>query len=375
MLRKAVCIGGDEAARLFYEPDRFTRKGAMPPTTLKLLQDRGSVQQLDGEAHRRRKQMFMALMTPEAIERLVGRFRQEWRGRLAAWQQAQHIMLLDEAREILCRAVCGWAGLALSESALRRRSREFGAMVDGAGSVGPRNWIGQLLRARSERWARGIVAAHRAGRLAVEEGGAAHVVSSHREPSGALLSEKVAAVELINLLRPTVAVGQYVVFAALALHQHPECREQLAREDDAWLEAFVHEVRRFYPFFPFVGGRVRTRFSFAGRDFAEGEWVLLDIYGTNRDARLWRDPDAFQPERFRNRPPGAFDLVPQGAGDHHRGHRCAGEWITIALMKEAVRLLVREMRYGVPDQDLSIDLSRMPAMPRSGFRIAGVRKI
>jgi fatty-acid peroxygenase len=31
------------------------------------------------------------------------------------------------------------------------------------------------------------------------------------------------------------------------------------------------------------------------------------------------------------------------------------------------------MRYEVPEQDLSIDLSRMPAVPRSRFVISGVR--
>ncbi len=37
---------------MFYSGDRFTRTGgAMPPTVLRLLQDKGSVQQLDGAAH------------------------------------------------------------------------------------------------------------------------------------------------------------------------------------------------------------------------------------------------------------------------------------------------------------------------------------
>ena len=32
----------------------------------------------------------------------------------------------------------------------------------------------------------------------------------------------MAAVELLNVLRPTVAVDRFIVFAALALHRHPE---------------------------------------------------------------------------------------------------------------------------------------------------------
>lgn len=62
---------GEEATRAFYEPGRFTRRGALPPTALMLLQDRGSVALLDGEAHRQRKAMFMSLMSPAAIARLA----------------------------------------------------------------------------------------------------------------------------------------------------------------------------------------------------------------------------------------------------------------------------------------------------------------
>lgn len=56
--------------------------------------------------------------------------------------------------------------------------------------------------------------------------------------------------ELINVLRPVVAVGRYVIFAALALHEHPECLRKLRTGDDDYLELFVQEVRRFYPSSP-----------------------------------------------------------------------------------------------------------------------------
>ena len=64
--------------------------------------------------------------------------------------------------------------------------------------------------------------------------------------------------------------------------------------------------------------------------------------------------------------------MPQGGGDYDTGHRCAGEWLTIALMKRAVRLLTTGMHYDVPEQDLRIDLSRLPAVPKSRFVIRDV---
>jgi cytochrome P450 len=71
MLRKAICTTGEEAAMIFYHTDRFTRKRALPLTTMRLLHGKGSAQLLDDEAHRRRKQMFMSLMSPEGIHQLA----------------------------------------------------------------------------------------------------------------------------------------------------------------------------------------------------------------------------------------------------------------------------------------------------------------
>jgi fatty-acid peroxygenase len=183
---------------------------------------------------------------------------------------------------------------------------------------------------------------------------------------------KTAAVELINVLRPKVANARYAVFAAMALHAHPEWRECLAA-DDGELGDFVDEIRRFYPFIPFIGGRALAPFTWRDHRFETGDWALIDLYGTNRDPRLWRDPEAFRPERFRNRPPGSYDLVSHG--DARVTHRCPGEWVTIEQVKTIVRLLTPEMRYDVPEQDLTINLGRMPAMPNSRFVVTNVRRV
>lgn len=137
----------------------------------------------------------------------------------------------------------------------------------------------------------------------------------------------------------------------------------------------MQEVRRHFPFFPFVGGRAREEFDWRGRHFTEGTWVLLDVYGTNHDPRIWQEPDLFRPERFRDWDGSAYNVLPQGGGDHSTTHRCPGEWITIELMKTAVRLLIGAMEYDVPKQDLRIDLARMPAIPRSRFLIGNVRRL
>jgi fatty-acid peroxygenase len=371
MLQRVICLRGADAARAFYAPGRFTRRRAIPLSALTLLQDRGSVQTLDGRAHHHRKQLFMALtMAPDRVADLIAGFDREWRSRARTWPHRPRIVLHDELQTILCRAAFAWAGLPLGEDEAEQRARELGAMIEGAGSVGPRNWRAQWLRRGVERRLARFVGDLRHGRVGALRGTPAHAITWHRGHDGRRLSRRTAAVELINLLRPTVAVARYVTFAALALHDHPDAREYLRHRGA--IEPFVQEVRRFYPFFPAVGGRARQAFSVRDYHVPRGTWVLLDLYGTNHDAAHWRDPDAFRPERFAGWQGDPFAFIPQGGGDHASGHRCPGEAITNGLMQAAVRGLL-EMEYDVPSQDLRVDLTRVPALPASGFVIARVR--
>lgn len=146
-----------------------------------------------------------------------------------------------------------------------------------------------------------------------------------------MLSPRVAAVEVLNVLRPTVAVAVYVAFVAVALHDHPADREHIAAGDDNIVEPFVQEVRRFHPFFPFIGARVRADFEWRGHRFPAGTKTLLDFYGTNHDPRLWDEPGAFRPERFVARTMDPFELIPQDGADHHTQHRCT----TITYLQSA----------------------------------------
>src|SRR4051794_35193940 len=157
MFRRAICAMGEEAAQVFYHADRFTRRGAIPVTALLLLQDKGSAATLDGEAHRVRKQMLTSLMSFARIEALADAMSDVWREQLPRWERMRRVVIARDVREILCRAVCSWAGVPLSDAEAGQRTRELGAMYEGAGAVGPRNWWGQLLRTRTERWARTII--------------------------------------------------------------------------------------------------------------------------------------------------------------------------------------------------------------------------
>ena len=369
--RPVYCMRGAEAAQIFYDGERFSRRGALPPTVVHLLQDKGSVQTLDGAAHHHRKGMFMDMMAPESVARLGSMFEAAWRRRSAGWSR-DPVVLHEEARWMLTAAACEWAGIPQPDAQVDRRAAEFGLMVDQAGSFGPKNWWAQLRRRSTEKWAQGIITDIRSGTLQVPPTSPAGLVAGHRDREGTPLPVDIAAVELLNVLRPIVAVARFITFAGTALVEHPQWQERFAGgrgEDLADLEPFAQEVRRYYPFFPAIAGTALKAFTWNGHQFRPGSWVMLDIYGTNHDARLWPDPEAFRPERFRTWDDNPYRLVPQGAGQVSTAHRGPGEALTLELVKTAVRLLA-EGRYRVPAQDLSISLSQLPSIPRSGLLLA-----
>lgn len=139
MLSPVTCMTGAEAAAIFYDHHRFTRRHAMPVSSFALIQDNGSVMVMDGDAHRRRKAMFLSLAGPDALRRLDAIAARHWHDAAVRWSRMDSIVLLDEAHLVLTLAVCEWAGLPLDLDEARRRAAEFAAMVDGTGAVGPRN--------------------------------------------------------------------------------------------------------------------------------------------------------------------------------------------------------------------------------------------
>ena len=373
MLQKTIFMMGEDAARLFYDNARFQRQGAMPGRIQKTLLGKGGVQSLDDDAHRHRKQLFVEqLMSTEKINALAQLTHQGLQEAARTWEHTSRLTLFPELQFILCRSVCHWAAVPLQEAEAKQRACDLRAMIESGGKVGPAHWRGRLARKRSERWIGDLIIKVRSGQLRVAQNSPLYAVSMHRNPDGELLPVDIAAVELLNILRPTVAIARFMIFGLLALHEYPQYKNDIAQDDDAFQHMFVQEVRRFYPFFPQIAARVRHEFQWKGYRFPQGRRTILDLYGTNHDARLWKDPSTFDPTRFSNGEPSPFGFIPQGGGDYQVHHRCPGEYITIALMKVALRFFATEISYNVPSQDLTVSLREIPTLPASGFIIEKV---
>jgi fatty-acid peroxygenase len=373
LLGKTICMTGKDAAALFTDEALFQRRGAPPGAVGATLFGKGGIQGLDGEAYVHRKRLFVAFLTGGALTELPAGLRELLDEAAGAWAGREKVVLYGEFQELLTKLACRWTGVPLPAAAVRRRTRELTALFDSAG--GPGHLAARIARLRSEAWIERLVVAIHAGQREDLLGTPIHVMALARDHRGELLPPRIAAVEALNLLRPIVAVSLYFVFCVHALHLHTESRQRLRAQEPGYLDLFVNEVRRFYPFFPALAARVRQDFRWGRFTFRRGTRVLLDLYGINHDPRLWERPGEFRPERFRPAAVGPFDFVPQGVGDHDLDHRCPGELVTVELMRAMVEYFVQRLRYEVPPQELRVALDRVPALPADRMVIARVSRV
>ncbi|MBD8033178.1 cytochrome P450 [Solibacillus merdavium] len=373
--KKAICMGGKEAADIFYDNSKFKRQGVAPNRVAETLFGKNGVQSLDGDAHKHRKEMFMSIMTPKRLEKLNEIVAKEWEMALYKWQRMDEIELYEETLEIMCRTACEWAGVPVEEKDMKKLAHDLRAMFESATAIGPAHWAGRHARNQVEKWMGNIIDEVRGGKLNPEEGTALYTFAWHHDLEGNLLDTKIASVEVINILRPIVAISVYINFSTLAVHHYPEEREKLKSGDRKIAQMFVQEVRRFYPFFPFAAAEVKEDFTWKDYTFEKGTLTLLDLYGTNHDINIWGNPEVFQPSRFENWDGSPFSFIPQGGGDYYLGHRCAGEWVTIEIMKVSLDFLVNKMTYDIPEQDLSYSKVSIPSLPKSNFIMKNVQRL
>lgn len=372
--QKAICMRGEEAVSLFYDTEKFKRKGAPPKRIVKSFFGKEGVQTLDGLSHKQRKEMFMSIMSKDNLEKLFNMTEHQWDAAIKKWEHMGEITLYKEVQEVMCRTACEWTGVPIEESEVARRAKELGSLFESAAAVGPAYWMGRNARNNVDTWIEKVIQKVRNGEIHPAENTALFTFAWHRDLQGNLLETEIASVEVINILRPIVAISIYINFLTLAIYHYPEERLKLESGDERYAEMFIQEVRRYYPFFPFIAALVKDDFTWNEYDFKEGTLTLLDLYGTNHHPKQWEKPDSFYPGRFSKWEGNPFGFIPQGGGDYWLGHRCAGEWVTIQVMKVSLDYLVNQMDYDIPRQDLSFSMVSMPSIPQSKITITNVTK-
>jgi cytochrome P450 len=82
----------------------------------------------------------------------------------------------------------------------------------------------------------------------------------------------------------------------------------------SYLGAVANESMRLYPIATAVTRILKRERELGGYTLPAGTRVSPCIYLTQRDARLWPEPDAFRPERFLDGKASVYEFFPFGAG-------------------------------------------------------------
>lgn len=190
------------------------------------------------------------------------------------------------------RRILGWRATAL----VRQRARRIVAEAKASGPPQKIDFLSALLSAR------------------------------HPETGEALGDRKIEdnVSTLIGAGSDTVAVA--LTWAIFLLSQTPRAREAVEDEVDVhlkdgvptadmpsklvWTRAVIEEAMRLYPPAPMIGRMSRSEDRLGGERFSAGTTILISPWVLHRHARLWSDPDMFEPERFL---PGRRELIPRYA--------------------------------------------------------------
>lgn len=369
--KEVIAIYGKEAAKKFYDPRNFKREGTMPKIVLKTLFGENGVQTLDGQAHEHRKTIFMDLMTPKRMEEYHRILDKNLTQKLDR-QQGQ-FELFDLAKDVLFRSICEWAGIDLSQLTKKEVDQlaEYQISMISSAVTNPATHIkGIDNRKKSEKWAQSLIENARINPVAGKEDVALYAFAKATDDHGELLPIDVAAVELLNVIRPTVALTVWIALMGHALFSRPDIYQRLHAEFDQLQDSFIQEMRRYYPFFPMLPAFAIQDVEVDGYLIPKDSWVVLDLYGTNHDDRMIETPEVFRISRYLGKEKHIsydeeYEMIAQGGGEFKTMHRCAGEWITLHTLRVFSDQLVNKYQFSIPEQDWSIPMNQFPTYPKS----------
>ena len=369
--KELIVIYGKEAAQKFYAPGNFKREGAMPKAVIKTLFGEEGVQTLDGEEHQHRKNIFMDLMTPDRMDDYHDILDKKLTEALDA--ENGTFELFDLARRVLFETVTEWAGINLDDLTTEEIDDLANyqiSMISGTITSPTDHIEGIMDRNKSEEWAQGLIKEAREHPVPGKENRALYAFASATDLNGDLLPIDVAAVELLNIIRPTLALTVWAALMGDALFNGSEIYNELKADFDRLQDSFIQEMRRYYPFFPMLPAISLQDVEVDGYVIPKDSWVVLDLYGTDHDARTIEKPEEFIIDRYvdnaeRISYEEEYEMIAQGGGKFRSMHRCAGEWITLHTLRVFSDHLVNKYEFSVPEQDFGIPMDQFPTYPNS----------
>ena len=391
--KPTVFISGPQLAEKWLDPSLIERAGALPPNVLQLFGgDENIVPLLDGEAHRRRKQILLSAFSRDAVASYLPRLQRIVEEHLAGWEASGEMAVTEDLKRLAIESICGTVLGLEPGPELRQLLDDYGRV--GAAFVGlPVNLPGTAYAAGLKARDRILAVLREQVRKHEQQPGTdgLSLILAAAKATGDPLPVETAAREMHHFVLAGVIVFAELAAIVRELHDHPDVRERVTAEAKAqapagaitpgqlrqmpYLLQFVNEVKRTCPNVPMSFGRARAPIQVGGYVIPVGWLVMMAVAESNRDP-VFTEPLRFDPERFAparaedKRHPHAF--MPQGAGELS-GHKCAGYDFSTVMMELFAILLVRGYSWELPRQDLGMKWKLIPPEYRSGLVVRACR--
>ena len=192
-----------------------------------------------------------------------------------------------------------------------------------------------------------------------------------RDEDGQPLSDRELRDELMTMLlagHETTATG--LAFAFDLLPRNPRVlarlRDELAGDDDTYLDAVVTETLRLRPVIDASERTLTKPRTIGGWDLPAGIRVYPTIAVVHHREDLYPQPEEFRPERFLDGKAESYAWLPFGGGIR----RCIGAALAQAEMAEVIRTVITrvDLQPTRPESD-PIVMRGITLVPRHGTRV------
>ena len=173
-----------------------------------------------------------------------------------------------------------------------------------------------------------------------------------------------------------------LAWALYLLAADPEAQEKVADEvrsigdnidfsDISRLEFtrnVFREALRLYPPVPMMVRENMNPESFRGRDLRSGSQIVISPWHIHRHERIWDDPDAFDPDRWRSSQ--TKQSMRKGYLPFSAGSRvCPGAGIAMIEGVLFLALLVRDLRFALIDGQETMPVAHLTVRSKDGIRL------
>jgi cytochrome P450 len=351
-----------EVKEVFTAPPDVLRPG-QGARVLEPVVGTNSVILLDEAAHMSQRKLMLPAFHGERMERLAGLMEEVTVEELAALPRdvpvELHPRMQDLTLKIVLRAVFGLEPGPRFE-ALRRRLQEMLVFGDRPISLmpPPKDSVAAKILERVGPFARFVrtqaevdellfelIAERRAEHEGAERSDVLSMLVEARHEDGSPMSEQEIRDELLTLLvagHETTATTLAWAFERLTREPRVLARliEEVGGDDDAYVTATIQETLRTRPVLPNAAPRLVAKpIEVGGWSYPVGCSLVLNGYLIHHDPEIYPEPDAFQPERFLDEPPGTYTWIPFGGGRR----RCLGASFAMLEMKIVLSAALRAL--------------------------------